>query len=146
MPELLWRLVSDRPAEKIFAKRIKALSDSDLQALAHQYMNVRYALMQAIWEHDKDAGASEDTIEDVVDWLILGGPDALAATLAGTPPLPARETWSDLEESSLFYGLSSEIKTRFKQSIYDVTGADYPYPWTTSSSFEHVDYLGPTKN
>lgn len=142
MLELLWRLVDKRPSGEVFTKRMRSLADADVRLLALQYLNVRYAIMQAIWEHKKDAGASEDVLEDLADWLILGGGAALEATLSGAPPVPPRETWGELEDDSLFYALYEEVERRFKKNIYDVTGHTYPYPWTTSSEFKHVDYLG----
>ena len=77
MTELLWRLVADRPSPEALLRKLKSLSDAEVRTLAVQYLNVRYALMQAI--------------EDAVDWLIRGGANALTATLAGEPPLPDGE-------------------------------------------------------
>lgn len=143
MLDFLWKHIGGRPSQKTFAKRVHGLSDDEIRLLSFQYMSARYALMQAVWEHDLDAGASEDTIEDLVDWLILAGPEALKQTLSGTPSLPERETWSELEKHSLFHVIADEVRRRFPENIYETTGYDYPYPWTTTSDFPHVDYLAP---
>ena len=130
MNDLLWRLTGGAPTDVEFKERLGRASDVEVRHLAVEYLDVRYAFLKALWNNELRAGASEDVLEDLADWLILRGPAALESVVRGVPDLPPRETWGELEAASLFHELFMEVKRRFNVSIYSMTGHKYPYPWT----------------
>lgn len=113
----LWGFVAGCSSDDETARVVNGKSQEELVGLFQEFVQLRADIAEELTSSGLVLDASEDTLDDLAEALVLEGKSAVAEMLAARRPLPPRAHWGDLR--GIAHIVSNSYNRRFGGEIFD---------------------------
>jgi hypothetical protein len=114
--EELWGFLAACSSDAETRTVVQAKDRDELLALFRQFVQLRADVADEFSTSGLVVDASEDTLDDLAEAVLLGGRTAVYEILSGRRPLPPRESWGRLRQ--IVHIVADVFNARFGEEIF----------------------------